>query len=697
MPLTHHAHTVYTRALWNADWTARPYLYAETLSFSVSPEIPQARLSYRTGEILQPDELAYASFGQLDLAGHYVKIAIDQQQIEGEDPVPTRDWHGIVVESEHDRQGHELPAQNVTGRQTITAAGLEFLLERQIVDTSVVRQTELTEERIARGIGFNLGPGDNGSHRFQGNLSASLAPGGTPVFAERLTGEDVLTWTGYEILFYLLKYHSPRDFMGTAKIDWWVGGQYDNLKSYEPAIHVHGLSVRAILNRLIDRRRALGWRLQVLGNNKIGLRIFSFNENDIVTPGGVTVFANPVQVAWELDDRSTVQRLLVTTSASHVVEQVIARSTEWRTTCFTVTDGDPLVADWTIALADTYDDGATTIGAEYTNADIETKQQLNRAARNTEELRRVYRHFRVGDWDEQIGGEPVLPDDDGNAEPTWRPGLVFADVLPLLSDHDYSADPLTPDAVVDNTPTGAAAEYLRPFAVLASAAGDGSHFDQLDRMAGGDVADNLETEGRTWSTSLRMQDEGLGLIIDVNGAPQHAIAVDDFTAADAADTADWKGDLDWRDIYFTVALRGDSCPEGRWPAEPVPSGADVHRTLVIEVPGARLDYVVPGTILGLDNEGHKIEAAGGIVRDDRPRLRELARIAYDWYSTPRVAIAVTDHTLDSPMELGELVTVIGGDAGVVTVNSVVTRMTYDLVAGTTHVETQFADLDVMRL
>ncbi len=698
MTLTHHAHTVYTRSLWNDAWTARPYLYAETLSFSVSPEIPQARLSYTTGDVLQAGAMAYASFGQLDLAGHYVKIAIDQQQIEGEPPVPTRDWYGVIVESEHDRQGKNAQWVGVPGRQTITAAGMEWLLDREIVDTSIVLETsEAGERRIGRAIGFNLGAGDKNNHAFKGNKSDLWGNAPARIFTENFDEDHAEVWNAYDILDYLLAYHAPANFAGTQKMVWALTGQIDSLLWHKPAIHVHGQSVLAILNQLIDRRRGLGWYLLVTDATGPRVAIYSYNQNHIFTPSGKTFLANPFQVAWNFDDSTTVQRAIVTTSKTHVADQVIARSTERRTTCFSVSYADVLAKDWSAALETTYRTAASSIGAEYTNGTIEEKQVLNRAARNTDDLRRVWRHFRVQDWSDTIGGETVLPDEYGNPEPVWRPGLVFEDVLPLLSDHDYSADPLTPDAVVDNTPADAAPEYLRPFGIAAAAVGDASHFQYLDRLAGGDVGDNLETEGRPWSASLRMQDDGLGLIVDVSRAPQHVIGAGDWTAIDAADTADWKADLDWEDFFFTVAMRGDTYPEAKWPDEALPSGADVHRTMVIDVPGARLDYVVAGTILGLDDEGHKILSAGGYIRDDGPLLTDLARIAFDWYSVPRVAIAVTDHTLDSPLSLGNLVTTIGGAFDLLTTNSVVTRLSFDLVAGTTQVETQFAELDVMRL
>ena len=696
MPQTHHAHTVYTRALWNDDWTARPYLRADTISFSVSPDIPYATLSYRTGRILQADKLAYATFGELDLAGHYVKVQIVLEEVAG---IVTRwrDWYGIIVESEHDRKGRDGAALEATGKQSLTASGLELLLDRQIVDTSVVKRTQVMEERIGRAIGFNLGPGRRESARFQANRSDLFGGTGARLFAEDLTAANSREWTAHDILLYLFEYHAPTDAQGNSQIPWGLTGLTASLAWHKPAMQVHGLSVRAILNRLIDRRRGLGWYLLVSATETMRIVVYSFNRDQIVTPSGHVFPANTNQVIWQFDEERTVQGAIVTTSATHVADQVIARSTERRTTCFSVSYADVLAKDWSAALETTYRTAATTIGAEYTNGTIQDKQDLNEAARNTDELRRVWRHFRVQDWSDTIGGETVLPDENDNPEAVWRPGLVFDDALPLLSDHDYSADPLTPDAVVDNTPADAVPEYLRPFGIAAASVGDGSHFQCLDRLVGGDVGDNLETEGRVWSASLRMQDEGLGLIVDVDGAPQHAIGAGDWTAIDTADTADWKADLDWKDFFFTVAMRGDSYPEGRWPIQKVAGGADIHRTLVIDVPGARLDYVVPDTVMGLDDEGHTILSAGGYIRDDRPLLQDLARIAYGWYSVPRVAVAVADHTLDHPLNLGDLVLEIGGLFGEVTVNSVVTRLTFDLAAGTTSVETQFAEMDVMRL
>ena len=75
----------------------------------------------------------------------------------------------------------------------------------------------------------------------------------------------------------------------------------------------------------------------------------------------------------------------------------------------------------------------------------------------------------------------------------------------------------------------------------------------------------------------------------------------------------------------------------------------------------------------------------------------LAKLAYEWYSTERRAIDLTVHSLDTTLEIGTLIKTIGTGANQQTVNSVVTQLHFDLDRGTHTVRTQFAELDIARL
>jgi hypothetical protein len=74
-------------------------------------------------------------------------------------------------------------------------------------------------------------------------------------------------------------------------------------------------------------------------------------------------------------------------------------------------------------------------------------------------------------------------------------------------------------------------------------------------------------------------------------------------------------------------------------------------------------------------------------------------MAYEWYQTERKSLTLVYRQITAAFAIGQLITDIGGGEDVETVdiiNSVVTRISWDLQAGTTTVQTQYAELDVVQ-
>jgi hypothetical protein len=121
---------------------------------------------------------------------------------------------------------------------------------------------------------------------------------------------------------------------------------------------------------------------------------------------------------------------------------------------------------------------------------------------------------------------------------------------------------------------------------------------------------------------------------------------------------------------------------------------DMLKELIIDVPHARLDYLLPNTVIDIGTDGLPITTVGGYVQDDTAFLANVARSAYEWYSQTRKSIQVTIHSLAETRTRGELILVVGGVNNSETINSVVTDATYDMLAGTATYLTQFAELDI---
>jgi hypothetical protein len=242
---------------------------------------------------------------------------------------------------------------------------------------------------------------------------------------------------------------------------------------------------------------------------------------------------------------------------------------------------------------------------------------------------------------------------------------------------------------------------LRPFAVVRKyeSYGGSNHYWMMDRPTASSY-DDMEfaaQQAGEWAVSVRPQEEGLGLILDVRGAPQHLIARAEFSAADDADAEDWTPELRWQDIIVTAYMLLDSFVYASWPDPLPPIPGDVQKILEIDVPGKHLDYLAVGTVVSIDSDGQCVRSEGGFIVDDRTELQNLARLMYEWYSRERQSIDVTLHTMDVDVNVGHLITTYGSGAQLKTVNSVVTQIAWDMRGGSHSFRTQFGELDLRGL
>lgn len=674
-------HAVYTKQLWADPWSLREYLRCPEFTFACGPDMSSAQLEYRYGNIMRHGQHNYAIYTPLDLSDRYVKVVVDGG--------PT--WYGVVVDQQNERSGESLKNGNevITGLQTFTCRGLEFLLHRKIIDTSIVA-TEGFEKTIERAIGFNLGGGLPAASDKIGNAaSGRISLKGTSLFAKDLSAAQ--EWKASDILGYLRAYHVPADVNGVDSLGWQIQAGYQAiLQNYTPAMHVHGKSFFQVLNELIDRRRLMGWYVAVTQGVEVPeIRVFTFNRNPVQLPNGL-IPQNGNQVNWDFDQDNLVQRYVLATDDATRFDRVIARG-EPQGGCFTVGVINGLLEpDWSTAQQTIYEAGATGDPA-YAAMESHERLNANKQARSVDALHKVFKYFRIPPtFDGLVGVNAVwpkyVPAQQGYnflaSRESWWPGLRLQDRLPLRIEHDYQ----NPVAVTDSLKDESKWEYLRPF-VLYEEPGERAYY--LDRPTRGTIDVEMESAGRHWAASLRMQDDAFGIIVDAPIA--HLIGKDSFTPADDDDETDYSAQVDYSYIYATVFAEADAFVEAEWPQQLL--NVDYVKELIINVPNARLDYLVPNTCIGVDDKGAAIFTTGGFVRDDTEYLKNVARTAFEWYSDPRKSISVTIRYLAQERVRGELVLVVGGVNNAETVNSVVTNCTYNLRSGTATYVTQFAELD----
>jgi hypothetical protein len=711
MAVRHQPHTVHFKQKWQDEWVLQEHVYCDSFTHCAGPDVREAVLSFIYGPVQPTDDQRYFFRDPKSVNGYYVKITLGQFTEDDEETVIY--WHGLIVETTDERAGRVTHNGQTgrSGRQIFLCRGLEFLLQRTTVNSSFVLDHEGNEIEIGRGIGFNLGAGRPTDHERQGNKSEQIGERDAHIFAFTIpvggvtTTATETTWSVQDIITYLFHYHPPWDKDGSDRLNWQVadGGDGEILGKLYPTVHAHGKTVFEILNEIIDRRRLVGWTINVQGDDENPkLDIFTFNRNSVSLPGGATIPANSNQQTFHFDNDHLIKSAVMAEDDATRFDVVIVRGDPLGS-CFTIGDStafsETMIVDWHGDLADSYNRGAVDGVGYATLPDID-KQAADAAFRADATFAKVYRAFLLnpefdGFSDEHLvcpdpnkedeGGNPATGDNDGS--PFWYPGLRFKDYLPLRTDYDYTE--VDEFETTSLTASNSQPNYLRPFAVGQI---DGNYY-RLDRIGHGEMTtERLKTNGIQWSVSLRMQDDCPGLLIDVSGAPQHVIADGLFSPPDLTNE-EFEPQMRWQDILCTVFCEFDQHCEVKYPAEDLTTDADVVRELIINVPGMRLDYLVPDTVIGLDENFELLQTDGGYVRDDRALMGDIARSAFEWYSQPRKAMTIVQHNLICDHTIGELITTIGTDNATEEVNSVITKMVFDLKAGTVTLFTQFAEID----
>lgn len=685
------------KAKWADAWTTISGLYCDWFKLTVSPDVAEAQLTRSFGSVMFAGTEAHVPAEPQDIVDYYVKVTLSQHVgLEADPAASAITWYGVIVESQHDRQGL-LDTGEITGKQILVCRGLEYLLQRTTIDSSFVK-TSAGEQEIGRAIAFNLGGGDEAARFRQANRHTAWGAQGAYIFAQKLDEGSCEQWSSADIADYLLTYHAPLDKNAIEKIPFAMDAGFSTsvLSKFYPTMKAQGKTLKQCLDELIDRRRGLCWGLivqTVLLVETPTIVVYNFNKDILVLPSGAVIPPNPSQGMWLLDNEQLVETHILGIDTSTKFDRAVACG-ERLGGCFTISNGTTsLEADYESALVTAYE-AAASGDAGYAALDDYAKLNANDHYRRSDKFLKVFRYFRVPPtWAGTISGNKTCPnpDDPAGAQTLfWIPGLRFQNHLPLLSETDYSnLASITSDTLADSK-----AEYLRPFALIYESSTQ--RYYPLDKMSlGEDLAGDLpQSAGREWSANLRMQDDALGIIVDVHGYPQHAIASSDFTPADTVDELQgYAADLRWQDIHATVFCEFDQRLEAKWPTAAIVEDPDTLKEVRIEVPNARLDYVCTGTLIGVSAAGSALSSAGGYVRDDREFLQDVARSAFQWYGATRKSVSVTMESLVQEVALGTLITHVGNLGNLIEVNTLVTQQVFDLLADTLTTTTNFAELD----
>lgn len=691
---------VYSRALWANAWTLEPNVVPLECVWSAPPAMPTATLRHRYGYVLLPKTVDFQLVTKhATLRDSYIKLQMPYKydpKFENADGSRGawlyRDWYGLVDLVDDQLGGAALVTSGTgrskrttavaTGVQTFTAYGLEKLLADQTLRTSWVNVSGTATE-VGRSLAFNA--------RGRPNRSVA-AVGGAFLFETDLTTAQ--WWSTRDIVEYLLRRAVPRDAAGTIKIPISASGL--GLPNWDrPEFHQEGASLLAVLQQLVNRTTMLNWRLVVSESTApavVNLEVFSLAAAPITLPltgaPQIPAAANQVNLEFDGDPLTSVTVKLSSVAKCH---QVRVRGARMRAVgSFAFTDGT-LAAGWDPTAETTYELGASQVTG-YNALDDEEKRTRDATARSNPTLEEVFSFFTVpAAWNKTVkdgaGGaaNPLFVDAAGVAVPVFLGDTFVEPTLPLYQGLDYSGGAIGAGTVsVAAFTTAINLEEMPPLVVFQRPT-DATKWVAADKLGlGGLVPTSYEDEDNNrFSCSVSVPHESHGVLVRVTGEPQHAIARTDFSRL-AVDKE--IGGVDYRNAILTWSM-GWHWAEGVYPAAAaVNPTTDAVRVLVLDAGDRyRADYVAPGTVVGVDDDGTLLRSTGGWIPlagtgDDLHKLEALAQTAFAWFGADHYVLGLDTHRPLDPalLDIGTLIADIGDQRTTTghraTINSVISQI-----------------------
>lgn len=690
---------VYTKTTWAGDWTEQPLLQALNVAVQAAPGHSSATLSWRYGQTMQPEigsrnaDKYLTAIPRGGFLGKYVRIEFLNQI-----------WWGVIQDVEDDNHGL-VDGKIPKGLETYTAFGLTWFLD----NGKPITQTQVKyfggTHTIDRAIPFNGGT-DGSRVRRKNSVAWKNYDSTEKCFCDRGVTAAPAAWTAAAAIGYILDNFFPRNAAGDELVPFVLADDADSFLNYElPLVDYDGLTPWQLITRLIDHKRGLLLLTKVV-DDEVQLVVRSQNQTAITLPSGGTIPANPDLMTYNFDNAVNIKSAKVTSTLLRKYDQVICLG-ERAGSVFTVKPGVNFEADWTDAQKTTYNAGASGLSG-YSALSTEDKAAANTDRRAADDLERVFSWWRAKlSWDgraavEPSGGDPPFAfpeiDEDGTVTLTTgakvqRGGLRVQDFVPLRAGVDYTSAAITPDT---DGSDDADADYLPPILLLKAPAirsgGSDAGWVHGERLNASSDA-NSNKRPYKFSVDLEVREDSFGLVFKTQGAPQHFLCRDLFTAVDSSDSVPTTESLTSTDWLATIYVQQDQYCRAQYPKKADLPSLDLIRPLVLRFENAFLDYVIPGTILAVKAGELKRTTEGGYVRDDRKRLEDMARLAYAWHGQTRRILSLQLRGLTTGFEVGHLITTIGKGSNLREINTAITSVQYDLAGGSMSVQTQFAEMD----
>lgn len=582
---------------WTDAWSLAPFLHFLGATVNTGREGPgTCMLAHPYGPaVKRPYEADFASVDAIDLRGYWVRISIVSAN-----GVASPAWFGRITGET--REVHATPTRP-GGRQIFTALEPIHLLERIFISKSFWQEDPVGEEepQLAE-IGFvpdmnaldqdRVAVGNRSTHPVE------VYPGGSVyVFGGRAR------WTRDQFIDYVLEMFAYRgDEEGPR---WVLTGFRGDLAAVRDIIPMTAsMSVADVLRKLIDDRIGLDFTIRPteFSDGTQGFEVSVFALNAVETSfGGETMPRNPRTLTIQASNARQFERLTIVRDAAQRYGRI--RVVGQRAICgltlrgaiiasgssSEANDNPTLVPRWPEALQTEY--GAGGAGGEPAEQD---------KARRADKFTGVYQDFGTPDnWDHH----------GGMAAPIFDP-TTGAPVAGTLGQRQVRRT-LTFVPIEEEGGGG----YMAPQAWVYDE-------EELRYVPAAKVGINILAPRGDWG--LRLE-----------ATPNHLLGLNHFNAPTEEDPR-----FDYDKLVATLAIETDQRIELVYETGET-AGADWKPSdgeLVIYDDSAELWYLAPGTVTGVNQDGHLVTVEGDqpiVIRNDVTQLYRWMAGAIGRYINPR--------------------------------------------------------------
>ena len=665
-------------------------VYLQSLTLKAAPEIDTAVLIQ---DIAGPREILPLTSPPTGTAPPFTYIPLSLQQLQDKfikitipdtvnlvTPQPVI-WYGMIDTITQDGL--------VTGQMQITCVGLLRLAELHTIDNAICQKFDGVGT-LGIGVGLPFNQDRDDAYGVVGNRGdVRQAPDNNYVFAWE--NRSNVVWTSHEAIRYLLAECVPTNYDGNQIPRWGLHPTTLTVKPsdwYTPQVDTDRRTLKEVLDDLLPRSRGLGYYCEYdPASDKILLRVFTF-------------VASPLEVGKDADNQPLFlpanfdQVEVDLTRSIWYVEGRIVESSQGRwdsvvglgehlTTTCTLNfgaDDKQFVPDWSAAEE-----------AAYKAASSTTDVQVNSRFRSEDRYGNVYCRFRIsdefsgrtkynpGDGLNQYFIAPPL-DSDYNVKQPYDPtssvdglpmrvrGLKILHDLPLRDRVDYFDDKIDKGYVrmqlaTLNSNRESTPEYLSPIIFVNPG---GSYWYLLDQLSTATEQETQVNLRRHWACHVTIPRTLPGLELKVTSGRQTLIASSAFLTPPPDGVYDKELDpernngLNYTAFQATVCLQLEHRLQVRKQIANAATTDRPERVLELTIRNARRDYVVPGTVVGIEGGSLKISKTGGFVRDNIGRVVSLVSATAEWYGREKRALVFAYKQARKLVDIGDLITEAAG-------------------------------------